>query len=96
MKTIELQAFLAESTIELHVLEQWIERRWIVPPQASGVCDVFHLKMRDFHPLPNYYVSDASDGGRLLPWYGDQPQTRLARAAGRVRRRLKLWKRMEW
>ena len=32
MKTIDLQAFLDESTIELHTLEQWIERRWIVPP----------------------------------------------------------------
>lgn len=92
----------SEQFMQFHGREQACGRavaadwRWIVPPQASGVCDVFHLKMRDFHPLPNYYVSDASDGGRLLPWYGDQPQTRLARAADRVRRRLKLWKRMEW
>ena len=44
MKTIELQAFLAESTIELHVLEQWIERRWIVPPPGAtlraGLSDI--------------------------------------------------------
>lgn len=44
MKTIDLQAFLDESSIELHVLEQWIERRWIVPPAGStlriGLSDV--------------------------------------------------------
>lgn len=70
--------------------------RWIVPPQASGICDVFHLKMRDFHPLPNYYVSHEADGSKLLPWYGDRPQGRLARARDRVTRRLKLWNRMGW
>ena len=36
MKTIDLQAFLDESTIELRVLEQWIERRWIVPPAGAA------------------------------------------------------------
>ena len=36
MKTIDLQTFLDESTIELHVLEQWIERRWIVPPAGAA------------------------------------------------------------
>ncbi len=37
MKTIDLQAFLDESTIELHVLEQWIERRWIVPSAGTAL-----------------------------------------------------------
>lgn len=36
MKTIDLQAFLDQSSIELHVLEQWIERRWIVPPAGAA------------------------------------------------------------
>ena len=36
MKTIDLHAFLLESRIERHVLEYWIERRWIVPTDAAG------------------------------------------------------------
>lgn len=31
MKTVELEVFLHDASIEMHVLEQWIERRWIVP-----------------------------------------------------------------
>lgn len=30
MTTIDIQAFLRDSTIESHVFEQWVERRWIV------------------------------------------------------------------
>ena len=37
MKTIDLQAFLETSRIERHVLEQWIERRWIVPPEQLSL-----------------------------------------------------------
>lgn len=33
--TIDLKAFLDESSIELHVFEQWIERRWILPPATA-------------------------------------------------------------
>ncbi len=36
MNTIDLQAFLDDSRIELHVLEQWVERRWIVPPHGAA------------------------------------------------------------
>ncbi len=38
---------------------------WIVPPQASAVCPVYHLPMQDQHALPNYYGSAATDGARL-------------------------------
>lgn len=70
--------------------------RWIVPPQASGTCEVFHLKMKNFHPVPNYYQDRAGDGWRLMPWYGDKHRRRLQVWADRVVRRWKLWKRMPW
>lgn len=70
--------------------------RWIVPPQASGACEVFHLKMRNFFPVPNYYHDRASDGWRLMPWYGDKPRCPFHVWADRVKRRWKLWKRMPW
>ena len=50
---------------EFHQREQLCGRRvaadwrWIVPPQASAATDVFHLKMKNFHPVPNYYYSRA-------------------------------------
>jgi len=38
---------------------------WIVPPQASSACPVYHLPMQDRHLVPNYYGSVATDGARL-------------------------------
>ncbi len=70
--------------------------RWIVPPQASARCEVFHLRMRNFHPVPNYYNSRADDGLRLMPFYGDVYRSRLESAYDRVVRRWKLWKRLAW
>ncbi|MBP1807496.1 nitric oxide synthase oxygenase [Rubellimicrobium aerolatum] len=70
--------------------------RWIVPPQAGGACEVFHLRMRNFHPVPNYYTSRADDGLRLMPWYGDRYRPLPQRALDRVRRRWKLWSRIAW
>ena len=35
MTTIDLEAFLSESGIELERLEQWVERTWIVPERAA-------------------------------------------------------------
>lgn len=70
--------------------------RWIVPPQAAAGTDVFHLKMRNFHPLPNYYTARAVDGWRLMPWYGDRYRSRLQQNIDRLMRRWKLWKRMPW
>ncbi|MBC7286190.1 nitric oxide synthase oxygenase [Hoeflea sp.] len=70
--------------------------RWIVPPQASSMTDVFHLRMRNFHPVPNYYSGRATDGWRLMPFYGDRYRSRLSMDLDRVRRRWKLWKRMPW
>jgi nitric-oxide synthase len=88
--------------IEFHHREQSSGRkvaadwRWIVPPQASSSCEVFHLRMKNFHPVPNYYTSRADDGLRLMPFYGDQYRTRVQSAYDRVTRRWKLWKRLAW
>jgi nitric-oxide synthase len=88
--------------IEFHHREQSSGRkvagdwRWIVPPQASSSCEVFHLRMRNFHPVPNYYVSRADDGLRLMPFYGDQYRSRVQAAYDRITRRWKLWKRLAW
>jgi nitric-oxide synthase len=70
--------------------------RWLVPPQASGSTDIFHLRIRNRHDVPNYYVSRAADGKFLMPFYGNRYQSRMARNWDRVRRRWKLWKRMAW
>lgn len=88
--------------MEFHQREQAQGRRvaadwrWIVPPQASASSDTFHLQMRNFHPVPNYYRSRSDDGRHLMPFYGDQSQSRLQRARDRLMRRWKLWKRMAW
>ena len=92
----------SDQFIEFHKREQARGRRvaadwrWIVPPQAAAASEVFHLKMRNFHPVPNYYRSRTDDGRHLMPFYGDQQQSRLQRAADRLKRRWKLWKRMAW
>jgi len=70
--------------------------RWIVPPQASAASETFHLGMRDFHPVPNYYNDRGSDGRHLMPWYGDRYRRRWSLWLDRIVRRWKLWKRMAW
>lgn len=70
--------------------------RWIVPPQAGSACEVFHLKMRNFHPVPNFYRDRGGDGLRLMPWYGDSYRSRVSMWMDRLTRRWKIWKRMPW
>lgn len=70
--------------------------RWIVPPQAAPACEVFHLRMRNFHPVPNFYRDRGGDGLRLMPWYGDRHRLRVTIWADRLHRRWKIWKRMPW
>ena len=43
------------------------EWSWIVPPQASSLCPVYHLPMRDRNLVPNYYASASADGAQLAP-----------------------------
>lgn len=70
--------------------------RWIVPPQASAACEVFHLRMRNFHPVPNFYHDRGGDGLQLMPWYGDRYRSRMSMWSDRLTRRWKIWKRMPW
>ena len=92
----------SEQFMAFHAKEQARGRRvaadwrWIVPPQAAAACDVFHLRMRNFHPVPGYYRARGDDGLRLMPWYGDRHRRRPAAWADRIVRRWKLWKRLAW
>lgn len=70
--------------------------RWVVPPQAAPACEVFHLRMRNFHPVPNFYRDRSGDGLRLMPWYGDRYRSRVSMWIDRLTRRWKIWKRMPW
>lgn len=88
-----MEFYRREQVCGRHIAADW---RWIVPPQASAITDVFHLKMKNYHPLPNYYESRSTDAYRLMPWYGDEEQTRLQRNYHRIKRRLRLWKREPW
>jgi nitric-oxide synthase len=63
---------------------------WIVPPQASSACEVFHLRMADLHAIPNFYRSRSTDGAKLMPHTGNARRSRLRRAYERVRRQARL------
>ena len=92
----------SEQFMKFHRREQASGRRvcaewsWIVPPQASAACEVFHLPMEDFHPVPNYYHDRGTDGLRLMPWYGDARRNLMQRSKDRLRRTFKYWKRIAW
>jgi nitric-oxide synthase len=66
---------------------------WIVPPQASSACPVFHLPMEDLATVPNYYSSRATDGANLMPHYLEESRSRLQRRWDRIKRRLRRWRR---
>lgn len=68
--------------------------RWIVPPQASAACEVFHLRMRNFHPVPNFYRDRGDEGLRMMPWHGDRHRSQALVWLDRFQRRWKIWKRM--
>lgn len=59
---------------------------WIVPPQASAACPVFHLPMSDQSDVPNFYRSRASDGADLAV-------RRSTEVEGRMRGRWRRWQR---
>lgn len=92
----------SDQFMSFHAREQAAGRRvaadwrWIVPPQAAASLEVFHLRMRNFHPVPSFYRDRGGDGLRLMPWYGDGYRARGAIWADRIQRRWKLWTRMPW
>lgn len=64
---------------------------WVVPPQASAGCPVFHTGMKDRRLVPGIYHSRADDGADLAPdWPGgeDRPTSRYARWRRRRQQRL--------
>ncbi|MES2272220.1 MAG: nitric oxide synthase oxygenase [Pseudomonadota bacterium] len=64
---------------------------WIVPPEASATCPVFHQPMQDYHDVPNFYRSSASDGAMLGVSYATEDLNRFQRRFQRVRRRFRSW-----
>lgn len=68
---------------------------WIVPPQASSSCPVFHLPMRDLNAVPNFYHSRATDGAMLKPSYVDEPRGKTRQRWDRLRFQFRDWRR-EW
>jgi len=66
---------------------------WIVPPQASSACPVFHLPMNDRLAVPNFFVSRAIDGNALRPDRGRERRNRWMRRYDRLKRRWWDWRR---
>lgn len=64
---------------------------WIVPPQASAGCPVFHLPMQDLNLVPNFYTSRALDGEPLRVDYRLERRGKWWRRYQRAKRRLRRW-----
>lgn len=69
---------------------QW---SWIVPPQASPACPVFHLPMTDQKMVPNFYRSGMDDGAHLRPSYYEERRHRYRQRLDRWVRELRDWRR---
>ncbi len=70
---------------------------WIVPPQASAACPVFHLQMQNKSAVPNFYNSRASDGAYLTPSYDDENRSKNQRRLDRIKRRYRNYlRKTEW
>ena len=63
---------------------------WIVPPQASSECEVFHLDMNNRKAVPNFYRNRSSDGSGLNPYQTSVSQSGIRRAYERARKRMRL------
>jgi nitric-oxide synthase len=69
---------------------------WIVPPQASSACPVFHMPMQDLHQVPNYYHSRAADGEVLHASYGDEQRSAWQQRIDQWRLRWRRWQRRQF
>ena len=65
---------------------------WITPPQAGPSCPVFHMRMEDHHPVPNFYRDRGTDGKFLRPDYSDVDRWRHAHRWDRLRYRWRRWR----
>lgn len=66
---------------------------WIIPPQASAACPVFHLPMSAEATLPNFYRSRAVDGRNLKFRRLDKPRTRVGAYLRRLEMHFHAWRR---
>ena len=66
------------------VSADWV---WLVPPQASGACEVFHLDTKDLKAVPNYYRNRSIDGQGLNPHSDGAASSPIRRVLARIRRR---------
>ena len=63
---------------------------------ALDSADTRAMSRSAFNPVPNFYRSRASNGIRLMPFYGDRLDSKLERSLDRLVRPWKLRKRMPW
>ncbi|WP_337187131.1 nitric oxide synthase oxygenase [Phenylobacterium sp.] len=68
---------------------------WIVPPQSSALCPVFHHAMTDLKDVPNFYRSRATDGADLSLSRVTEERGRILTRADNWRRRWRDWRRRE-
>ncbi|MBC9032931.1 nitric oxide synthase oxygenase [Sphingomonas sp. JC676] len=66
---------------------------WIVPPQASSGCPVFHLGMENLNAVPNFFVSRAIDGNDLRVNRRDQRRNKWLRRYDRLKQHWRDWRR---
>ncbi len=64
---------------------------WIVPPQASSACPVFHLPMENRSEVPNFYTSQATDGQTLRLYYDQEEHSKWWFRWKRLKRRFRRW-----
>jgi nitric-oxide synthase len=65
---------------------------WLTPPQAAPASPVFHMRMEDHHPVPNFYRDRGTDGKFLRPDYSDVDRWRHAPRWDRIRYRWRRWR----
>jgi nitric-oxide synthase len=82
-----MQFLARENAVGRPVSGDW---SWVVPPQASSACEVFHIEMADLRTVPNFYRNRASDGANLMPSTDGSRQTRLRRVYECARRRTRM------
>ncbi len=66
---------------------------WIVPPQASAACPVFHLSMENRNAVPNFFLSRTVDGNALRLDRGRERRGRWRQRYDRLTRRWRDWRR---
>ncbi|MEE9396460.1 MAG: nitric oxide synthase oxygenase [Methylococcales bacterium] len=85
--------------MDFHRIEQAHGRQaagdwsWLVPPQSSSACPVFHLKMENRTEVPNFYSSRAADGNALRVYHDQEEHNKWWFRWDRIKRRYRRWRR---